>query len=34
MITDADPTKAARAMQSMMTMVKIDSAQLERDVNS
>lgn len=33
MITDADPTKAARAMQSMMTMVKIDSAQLERDVN-
>jgi two-component system sensor histidine kinase QseC len=33
MITDADQTKAARAMQSMMTMVKIDSAQLERDVN-
>lgn len=33
MITDADQTKAAKAMQSMMTMVKIDAVQLERDVN-
>ncbi|MGH7133498.1 MAG: VOC family protein, partial [Phycisphaerales bacterium] len=32
MITDADPAKAAKAMQAMMTMVKIDSEQLKRAV--
>ncbi len=32
MITDSDETKAAKAMQAMMTMVKIDSAQLKRAV--
>jgi len=30
MITDPDPAKAAKAMQTMMTMVKIDSEQLHR----
>ncbi len=30
MITDPDETKAAKAMQAMMTMVKIDSDQLNR----
>ena len=30
MITDRDPVKAAKAMQAMMTMVKIDSEQLKR----
>ncbi len=30
MISDPDPAKAAKAMQAMMTMVKIDSEQLER----
>jgi predicted 3-demethylubiquinone-9 3-methyltransferase (glyoxalase superfamily) len=30
MITDPDPIKAAKAMQAMMTMIKIDSEQLER----
>jgi predicted 3-demethylubiquinone-9 3-methyltransferase (glyoxalase superfamily) len=30
MITDPDPLKAAKAMQAMMTMTKIDSEQLKR----
>jgi predicted 3-demethylubiquinone-9 3-methyltransferase (glyoxalase superfamily) len=30
MITDADASKAAKAMQAMMSMVKIDSEQLKR----
>jgi predicted 3-demethylubiquinone-9 3-methyltransferase (glyoxalase superfamily) len=30
LITDPDPSKAAKAMQAMMTMVKIDSDQLKR----
>jgi predicted 3-demethylubiquinone-9 3-methyltransferase (glyoxalase superfamily) len=30
MITDPDPVKAGKAMKAMMTMIKIDSAQLER----
>lgn len=29
-VSGSDPVKAAKAMRSMMTMVKIDSAQLER----
>jgi predicted 3-demethylubiquinone-9 3-methyltransferase (glyoxalase superfamily) len=32
MITDPDPIKAGKAMQAMMTMVKIDSEQLKRAV--
>jgi predicted 3-demethylubiquinone-9 3-methyltransferase (glyoxalase superfamily) len=32
LITDPDPVKAGKAMQSMMTMVKIDSEQLKRAV--
>ena len=32
MITDPDPVKASKAMQAMMTMVKIDSEQLEHAV--
>jgi predicted 3-demethylubiquinone-9 3-methyltransferase (glyoxalase superfamily) len=32
MITDPDPTKAAKAMQAMMTMIKIDSEELKRAV--
>jgi predicted 3-demethylubiquinone-9 3-methyltransferase (glyoxalase superfamily) len=32
MITDPDPVKAGKAMQAMMTMVKIDSEQLKRAV--
>jgi len=32
MITDSDPVKASKAMQAMMTMVKIDSEQLKRAV--
>ena len=32
MIADPDPAKAAKAMQAMMTMVKIDSEQLMRAV--
>ena len=32
MIADPDPAKAAKAMQAMMTMVKIDSEQLKRAV--
>ena len=32
MITDSDPAKASKAMQSMMTMVKIDSDALKRAV--
>ena len=34
MIADPDPTKAGKAMQAMMTMVKIDSEQLKRAVAS
>jgi predicted 3-demethylubiquinone-9 3-methyltransferase (glyoxalase superfamily) len=34
MIADPDPVKAGKAMQAMMTMVKIDSAQLKRAVGS
>ena len=30
MVTDPDPVKAGKAMQAMMTMVKIDSEQLKR----
>jgi predicted 3-demethylubiquinone-9 3-methyltransferase (glyoxalase superfamily) len=30
LITDPDPSKAGKAMQAMMTMVKIDSEQLKR----
>ena len=30
MITDPDPVKAAKAMQAMVTMIKIDSEQLKR----
>ena len=30
MITDPDPARAAKAMQAMMTMIKIDSDQLKR----
>ena len=30
MITDPDPAKAAKAMQAMMAMIKIDSEQLKR----
>ena len=30
MITDPDPVKAGKAMQAMMTMIKIDSEQLKR----
>ena len=30
MITDPDPAKAGKAMQAMMTMIKIDSEQLTR----
>ncbi|MEK6703927.1 MAG: VOC family protein [Planctomycetota bacterium] len=29
LITDPDPTKAAKAMRAMMTMIKIDSEQLK-----
>jgi predicted 3-demethylubiquinone-9 3-methyltransferase (glyoxalase superfamily) len=32
MITDADPAKASKAMQAMMTMVKIDSEKLKQAV--
>lgn len=32
LIADADPAKAAKAMQAMMTMVKIDTEQLKRAV--
>ena len=32
MVTDPDPVKASKAMQAMMTMVKIDSEQLKRDM--
>ncbi len=32
MITDRDPAKASKAMQSMMTMVKIDSEKLKQAV--
>jgi predicted 3-demethylubiquinone-9 3-methyltransferase (glyoxalase superfamily) len=32
MISDSDPVKAGKAMQAMMTMVKIDSEQLKRAV--
>lgn len=34
MIADPDPVKAGRAMQAMMTMVKIDSEQLKRAMAS
>lgn len=32
LIADPDPPRAAKAMRSMMTMVKIDSEQLKRDI--
>lgn len=32
MVADPDPAKAAKAMQAMMTMVKIDSKQLEQAI--
>ena len=34
MITDPDPGKASKAMQSMMTMVKIDSEKLKQAVKA
>lgn len=32
LVSDPDPARAAKAMRSMMTMVKIDSQQLSRDM--
>lgn len=33
LINDPDPNRARRAMESMMTMVKIDIAEVERAVD-